>query len=372
MIDKLVLRRFKAFKEAIIPLKSLTILAGVNGTGKSSCIQSLLLLRQSYLDGTLPSSGLLLRGELLSLGTGQDIFHQFSDEETIDIEIETNGKVKTWSFNATMNSDLLPLSGPHPPSNDCVYEHPPFNAQFWYVSAERISPATSYPTAYHPAANSGALGRHGEFAIDYLAKNQNAPVANLSVKHFNLPDETTDLLANTRLWLSEISPNISLSLESFPQLDRSAIAFDYLSGNQTFSHKLRPINVGFGLTYCLPVIVALLAASPGDLVIIENPESHIHPQGQLELGLLASLAATGGVQVIVETHSDHFLNGARLAVKRKHLSAESASIVYFGRDSDDVGHSSQVSIPKIDGNGKIDVWPQGFFDQWQDALFELL
>lgn len=372
MINKLVLRRFKAFKEAVIPLKSLTILAGINGTGKSSCIQSLLLLRQSFLEGTLPSNGLLLRGALLSLGTGQDVYHQFSTEETIDIELEANGESRVWSFDVAMESDLLPVRGAPPPVGDSVFNGPPFSAQFWYVSAERISPDTSYPTAYHPAADSGTLGRHGEFAIDYLAKNQNAAITNKSVKHFSLPDDATDLLANTRSWLSEISPNVSLSLERFPQLDRSAVAFDYLSGNQTFSHKLRPINVGFGLTYCLPVIVALLAASPGDMVIIENPESHIHPQGQLELGMLASLAAAGGVQVIVETHSDHFLNGVRLAVKRKRIPPQNASILYFSRNCDDTEHSSQIVVPQIDESGKIDVWPQGFFDQWQEALFELL
>ena len=102
------------------------------------------------------------------------------------------------------------------------------------------------------------------------------------------------------------------------------------------SNKYRATNVGFGLSYVFPVIVAALAARAGDLLIIENPEAHIHPKGQMRLGQLLSLAAASGVQVVIETHSDHVLNGIRLAVHERKISHEIVRLHFFERAGDQV------------------------------------
>ncbi|WP_180834594.1 AAA family ATPase, partial [Vibrio parahaemolyticus] len=65
----------------------------------------------------------------------------------------------------------------------------------------------------------------------------------------------------------------------------------------------------------LPIVLALLVTKPGGLVIIENPEAHLHPKGQSYLGRLIQRTAEAGVQVIIETHSDHLLNGIRVAAR---------------------------------------------------------
>lgn len=74
-------------------------------------------------------------------------------------------------------------------------------------------------------------------------------------------------------------------------------------------------NVGFGISYVLPIVLALVKAKKGELIILENPEAHLHPRGQRKMGELIARAAQGGVQVIVETHSDHILNGIRFVCK---------------------------------------------------------
>jgi predicted ATPase len=84
---------------------------------------------------------------------------------------------------------------------------------------------------------------------------------------------------------------------------------------------------------------------------------------------LARTAATG-TQVIIETHSDHILNGIRLAVRHKVLPAEKVSIQFFIRTNDEPAH--QVVMPNIDNDGRIDIWPEGFFDQAEKDLLELL
>lgn len=132
----------------------------------------------------------------------------------------------------------------------------------------------------------------------------------------------------------------------------------------------RPQNVGFGLTQLFPVLVELLSASPGDIVIVENPEVHLHPKAQQDIGELLALVASCDVQVIVETHSDHVLNGIRLAVKgRTSVAPDDVAIHFFSRDSD--GASRRLT-PKIDADGRLDAWPEGFFDQFDQALAALL
>jgi predicted ATPase len=134
---------------------------------------------------------------------------------------------------------------------------------------------------------------------------------------------------------------------------------------------MKPTNVGFGLTYVLPVVTAVLFASPGDLLIIENPESHLHPQGQARLGKLFAQSAEQGVQLFIETHSDHVLNGVRVATKQQLISPEKVGIFFFERYLADE-HRTEIIQPIIDENGRINKWPPGFFDEWDNQLDELL
>src|SRR5262249_43391637 len=138
------------------------------------------------------------------------------------------------------------------------------------------------------------------------------------------------------------------------------------------SNPYRATNVGFGLTYTLPILIAALALPPGGLLLVENAEAHLHPQAQVRMGELLSLAASGGVQVIAETHSDHVLNGVRLAVKAGDIPPESVALRYFDRSNPEMELSSRVQSMHVDGNGRIDNWPPGFFDEWDKSLEELL
>ena len=127
----------------------------------------------------------------------------------------------------------------------------------------------------------------------------------------------------------------------------------------------RPVNVGFGLTQVLPIIVAALAAKEGDLLLIENPEVHLHPAGQALMGQFLAEVAAAGVQVLVESHSDHLLNGIRRAVKSEKISPSAVALHFFKpRDED----GEQVTTPILDSTGNIDHWPAGFFDQLDKDL----
>jgi predicted ATPase len=144
--------------------------------------------------------------------------------------------------------------------------------------------------------------------------------------------------------------------------------FDTLKGKAQY----RSTNVGFGITYVLPVIVALLSSSPGALVLLENPEAHLHPQGQAKVGELIARAASRGIQVVVETHSDHVLNGILIAVHAGILKPEEVNLHFFQRTNKPDDMSSEIISPKVNRDGRLDQWPDGFFDEWDKSLERLL
>jgi predicted ATPase len=90
------------------------------------------------------------------------------------------------------------------------------------------------------------------------------------------------------------------------------------------------------------------------------------------MGELLALAASCGVQVVIETHSDHVLNGIRLAVHGGKLEPEDVQLHYFQRQEKQGQAFTEVVSPRIDRNGRIDNWPDGFFDEWEKNLITLL
>lgn len=148
------------------------------------------------------------------------------------------------------------------------------------------------------------------------------------------------------------------------------LRYEYIEGREK-TNSYKSVNVGFGITYVLPVVAALVSAKPGDMILLENPEAHIHPKGQRMLGELIAAAGAGGVQVIVETHSDHVFNGIRVAVKKGRLKSEHTGVFYFYKDINDAYKHKEI-CPVLDENGRLNEWPEGLFDEWDNALLELL
>ena len=85
-----------------------------------------------------------------------------------------------------------------------------------------------------------------------------------------------------------------------------------------------------------------------------------------------ALAAQNDIQLIVETHSDHILNGIRVAVKKEEINSERVGLLYFQREIENREHRAKIIAPKIDKDGRISKWTEGFFDEWEKSLDELL
>jgi predicted ATPase len=218
------------------------------------------------------------------------------------------------------------------------------------------------------------LGPQGEYTAHFLGVFGDEKLTNKDLHH---PQAVSANLRNQiEAWLSEISPGTRLQITPYAGLDIVNLEYSFNIGRQV-SKQYSSTNVGFGLTYTLPILVAILSAQPGTLLLIENPEAHLHPQGQTQIGHLMALAANYGVQVVVETHSDHVLNGIRVAVHGGLLPPEDVKLHFFSLQEYEQEPQSyilrcHVTSPRIDRDGRIDHWPDGFFNEWDKNLRTLL
>lgn len=368
MLDFIRIERFKSLNDAQFPLAGLNLFSGLNGMGKSSLIQTLLLLRQSNEKGILMHRGLLLKGDYVSVGTGQDVLSENAEKETIEFTLVWNeqGSVH-FVFTYMGKSDLQPLEYVNVPPILEMNQISLFSKNFQYLSADRISPRASYDVSDYFIKDLNSLGNHGEYTAHYIAEYGLQPITISALKHPSAP--SLSLLDNLDKWMAEISPGIRIHAELHPAMNTVSLGYAFQQGTE-MTADFKPQNVGFGLTFVLPVLTAILRSKPGDMLIIENPEAHLHPGGQSVLGRLCSIAATAGVQLFIETHSDHFLNGVRVAIREKVISAENVKVFYLERSTTSV-HEAIVVSPEIDENGRIDIWPKGFFDE-NDRLLEKL
>jgi len=369
MIEFISIKNFKTLLNASFPLGTLNLFSGLNGMGKSTLIQSLLLLRQSYERNTLGHKGLLLNGDYVNLGTGKDALSSFSEQEEIvfTVKLDDMDKPVCYEFGYQHDSDLLPLlkseMGDH--SEDLSL----FNSSFRYLSADRLGPQSHHQLSEFHIRDLNSLGHHGEFVVHFIAVN-GANV--LEIEALRHPKAVSDnLLANLEAWMSEITPGLKIKAVAQPQSNSASLSYYFKQGKET-TEEFKPQNVGFGLSYVLPVVASILSADKGDLLIIENPESHLHPAGQALMGILCAIAAKNGVQMIVESHSDHLLNGIRIAVKQQNIDASDVKVFFLQREASSSVHASEVMYPNIDQNGRIDCWPDGFFDQWDKDLDQLV
>lgn len=365
MITVLNLKNFKCFENQPFQFSNLTLMTGLNGMGKSSVLQSLLLLRQSKLDGLLDDVGLSLNGELLELGTNRDVFFEGAKQNEFGFEIMfSSGQKGKWTFGYDQEADVAQMISDT--IDSAVYQESLFTDNFQYLQAERIGPRKFFAMSEYKAGQHHQLGPRGEYTAHFLALYGSQNITISSLAH----SEAVSLSLNHQVeaWMSEVSPGIRLWPVPIPDLDLVNLRYSFILGKDT-SSTYRSTNVGFGISYALHIMVVLLGSKPGDLILIENPEAHLHPRGQRRIGELLSMAAQAGVQIILETHSDHILNGVRISAHDGVISSKNIALYFLDRNDDG---SAKVLSPHIDRNGRFDIWPDGFFDEWDKSLDKLL
>ena len=370
MIERYKIHNFKIHGDTDLSLSNLSILTGMNGMGKSSVIQSMLMLRESFLKGEFPQT-VNLRGESFQIGQSSQLVNWNTAVEPHLLRISIMQDCGC-NFDFAYQYPLGDVTRLNQLPSAVFYSREElekcslFSGYFQYLSAFRDGPQSVYQTDTAVVDDhkqlSFKMGR-GEFAVYFLSRfgDENIPIQELN---FNCDEiEDLSLRTQTEAWLTAISPDIRINIEQ--RSTEYFLKFGYRKEG-TPMKWIDALNTGFGITYVLSVLVAVLFAPKGSLVLIENPEAHIHQAAQAALMKLISRAAEHGVQIILETHSDHVINGALVALRKGELKETHLAVYYFDRNRDTM---NAEAIPLAIGkNCRIKDAPQGFFDQMKMDL----
>ncbi|MDE0647474.1 MAG: DUF3696 domain-containing protein [Cyanobacteria bacterium MAG IRC4_bin_6] len=356
-----------------LPLAPLTLLSGINAAGKSSVMQALVLLHQTMRDHEW-SDKLMLNGSVIDLGIVADVVDQVYGRRECMIALLDDEAPYQWTFagepkdmamavtrvkvddDEPKNPSGLQRLLPSPHGKGSLAQR---LQRLTYLTAERMGPRELY--ALDPSQRTPGVSTGGEYAISNLYSGGDDQVLPKLV----LRDTPPTRLRQVEKRMQQFFPGCVLDLNKVPRTN--SVTLGIRTSSATYYH--RPVNTGFGLTQVLPVIVAALSARQEDLLLIENPAAHLHPAGQARMGHFLAEVAAAGVQVLVETHSDHVLNGIRRAVKEHTLPSEDVKLYFFRPRSEQTDNAPpQVESPAIDANGNLDRWPDEFFDQFDKDM----
>ena len=333
MIAEIRLENFKRFRNLSLQAANLTVLTGANGAGKTSVLHSLLLARQ--IARQPDKSHVELNGvDTLELGGAEDVIHREASDDLAAIEVlDTQGKRQRWSFRAMDSNDTRTLNAivvDRPDDYSEVLAGPA--PQFCYLCAERLGPRDVLSASAADVAELD-VGSRGEFVAQVLASFDRSRISPGRVEGTSTETQLGSLLHQTERWMAKIVRPIQIDAEWFPNTSVTRLRFK-TPGLRT--EWTRAPNAGFGISYALPIVVAALRAAVGGLLFVENPEAHLHPAGQSRIGGFLAKVAADGVQIFLETHSDHVLNGIRVAVADGSAALLPEQVViHFFRGEDD-------------------------------------
>jgi hypothetical protein len=380
MIRSIHLQNLKCFDRLKIELAPLTVFCGFNSAGKSTALQPLLLLAQT-LKAHNRGTSLKLNGILTSLGSPADILGQSGTSSPLQLGFSTGtGENFQWDFQVSEDRRFLEarsltigtdtgseiirsdqMEGLAPVSERLRLPDAIMKLQnLVYLSATRAVDIDVFPIPEDGDLGIGNVGSLGQYASWWLHRQEDATVS----KKRSCSTESENLTIRSQLnaWASHLF--IQAQINSVPIPKTNLIRLELKTG--LTSDWSRPANNGYGVSYVFPILAAGLVSPPGQTIIIDSPEAHLHPRGQSRIGAFLCQMASDGVQLLVETHSDHLLNGVRIAIRDGLISPEDVAIYFFtGREE------ARVMRLSVSRNGDISDWPDGFFDQSEKDLATL-
>ena len=380
-LQAIELRNFKCYEALDLPCSALTVLTGYNAAGKSTVLQALLLLAQG-LRTAASEKTLPLNGDLVRLRSEGDVLCHGAADSSFTLGVRSASERIRWTF----GSQKAPSSSGFVPLHALEYrqgrgsdmaspqEEP---EQIWPVHGEAKSPLASavrdaaYVGASRAITSNGfsALQEASQSADDTDTAGQFAPRwyveyadEGVDPARHHPQDASGTVKAQVDAWLSELFPGARATADRLSP-DAARLSFSLDRDSQWEG----PASAGSGLSAAFPILVALLTRAKGSIVVVDSAESHLHPGAQSAVGRFLGQMAGAGLQIFVETNSEHVLNGIRLAVRGGLLQPSDVALHFVGQG----GVVGQVTTLGIDRNGTVNNWPAGFFDQAESDLATL-
>ena len=349
MIKSIEIKNFKCFDKLKLPLSKLTILAGANASGKSTVMQALLLAKATARE----KGNSVDASEALGVAVGgpkalisQNRTEALEGDFQFNIQWDDADVAFTYKIDKLISLKLAYNQSGNTPDNQLVY-----------LNAERMGPRISYPAGIDEEILCN--GANAAFLIDRADMQKRKVPGCLA-----FTKETSNFSTHVENWMNAILGDINFSITT----DYIKAITDIRYGNEIAEEPVLPTMTGFGISYILSIVTAgLWCASLNNVsLLIENPEAHLHPAAQSRMGKFLECLADAGVQVIVETHSEHIIDGARIqAALMKHT--DDIQIYFFSKEKESI-HVDKINV---DEKGELSEWPKGFFDQKSQDLRDL-
>ena len=402
-ITKLAVKGFKSIaEECTIDIRPLTILAGANSSGKSSIMQPLLMLKQT-LEAPYDPGPLLLDGPNVQFTEAAQFLSTQVNGKKVDrflIKIETRDSIITRSLRAAFRKvpsgiqivDMVAETK----SDQPVYGYPKCITLFPEMSHEQIKAQlkqNSVPEDFNVVKRSRCfLGLESQDG--YRSVNSTFDFESNIFNSIHLPGlrgnperiykftSTGPLYPGTfehyaasiiHEWQEKKDERLNTLADALHTLGLTGKVGTKKVGDVGVEIKVGRIphvsnddadmvniaDVGLGVSQVVPVLVAVIAAEPGQLVYLEQPELHLHPRAQVALAQVLADAAKRGVHVVAETHSSLLLLGVQTLVVEGDLSPELVKLHWFSRNKDGI---TEVTSADLDEAGAYGEWPEDFAD----------
>ena len=408
MITQLRTPNFKSWKDTgDLQIAPLTGLFGGNSSGKTSLLQTLLMLKQT-VERPSDWDGVIDFGDddsLVNLGGFDELIYQHRRDHPLHISlswkfpetlsIEKLDGVDTLSFDLSVNSVQNSISqmgfrytageqtfgvrrgdmhNPHwvyfnnrltdrveaPFRCYGVQDVPSQTQQLFFSLQTRfenlfrsiryLGPLREYPRRHYAwqGKHSPGVGQHGEEMVTALFSGR----IQLRTTEDQIPK-----------WLQRLDLIDSYRLNPISDTEKD---YEFLVRKYKGGPEVRLTDVGFGVSQVLPVLVLCYHVPEGSILILEHPEAHLHPKVQAELAdLLIEVVKNRRLQIILESHSEHLLIRLMRRIAEEHLSADETAF-YFCEMKEE---ASEIERLTVDAYGNITNWPQNFFgDEMGDLV----
>jgi predicted ATPase len=352
MIENIIINNYKCFKNNTINLNKASLLLGTNSGGKSSFIQALLLSHMSLkcIANGKKSLDLITNTYGLNLYSFDEVIYTEAVDDFFSVRINSKEGSSKLEFRPTDDNNVVEIN--------LIGDKSKYSREVVYLSSDRSI------SKYQKGGdiNNIHLGQFNEYLGYILEKGRQKNVIKIDMNRNHWESKDTSVLdIQINNWLSYILPKSRVAANN-TGIDNY---FSLLFGEKSPLHQT---NVGYGISFVLPIIIAGLIAKENSILIVENPELHLHPQAQSNIASFLAVIAASGVQVIIETHSEHIVNGFRKAVlfDENPLDVSELTINYFN-----INENCFVEEVRLNERAEITYWPEGFMDQEERDLLEI-